>query len=80
MDSILNAEDVVIGFHPDGYRIDKTASAMTKYTKWEIDADNQWHNCKPVCFHSLPPSGWVAVDKFDNDGESSKINDEADII
>lgn len=65
MDTVLDAKDVVVGFHPDGYRIDKTTSAMNRYTKWEILKDNHWCNPKPVCFDSLPQQGWVAKDKFD---------------
>ena len=33
MDPVLNARNVVIGFHPAGYRIDKTASPMNLYIK-----------------------------------------------
>jgi hypothetical protein len=69
MDSILQAKDVTVGFHPDGYRIDKTASPMNRYTKWDILHDNQWCNSKPVCFDSLPQSGWIAVDKYDWDAK-----------
>ncbi|HDL08393.1 MAG TPA: hypothetical protein ENG35_06610 [Desulfobacteraceae bacterium] len=64
MDPVLNAKDVVVGFHPAGYRIDKTASPMNRYTKWDV-TENHWRNPKPVCFDSLPQSGWIAKDKFD---------------
>ncbi|MGE4285206.1 MAG: hypothetical protein AB7F23_01170 [Phycisphaerae bacterium] len=64
MDSIIDVENVQVGFHPDGYRIDRTASAMNRYTKWDIAPSNHWSNPRPVCFHSLPTSGWIAVDKF----------------
>lgn len=64
MDPILNAKDVLVGFHPDGYRIDKTASAMNRYTKWQILDGDQWKNPKPVCFESMPQHGWLAKDKF----------------
>ena len=67
MDSILRAKDVVVGFHPTGYRIDKTASPLNRYTKWDILQDNQWSNPKPVCFDSLPEQGWFKTDKFDWD-------------
>jgi hypothetical protein len=66
MDSMLKAGDVVTGFHPNGYRIDKTASPMNRYTKWDID-NNHWCNPKPVCFDSMPATGWVSVDKFNWD-------------
>ena len=58
-------EDINIGYHSDGYRIDKTASAMNRYTKWNISTDGKWDNPKPVCFHSLPETGWNKVDGFD---------------
>ncbi len=64
MSTVIEAREVVVGFHPVGYRIDKTASPMNRYTKWEI-RDNNWFNPKPVCFDSLPQSGWIAVEKFD---------------
>lgn len=77
MDSLLDAKDVVIGFHPDGYRIDKTGSPMNRYTKWDVLPNNRWLNPKPVCFDSLPQSGWMAVDKYDWDkrdiAKNSKI-------
>jgi hypothetical protein len=66
MDPVLNVKDVVIGFHPAGYRIDKTASPMNRYTKWNI-IESHWCNPKPVCFDSLPQHGWFAKDRFDLD-------------
>jgi len=36
MEQIFSLIEIEIGFHPDGYRIDKTASAMNRYTKWDI--------------------------------------------
>ena len=65
MNIILGAKDVVVGFHPDGYRIDKTGSPMNRYTKWKIIDEKQWCNPKPVCFDSLPENGWIKIDKFD---------------
>ena len=64
MDTTLNVRDVIVGFHPDGYRIDKTALPMNRYTKWQI-LQGHWCNPKPVCFDSLPQNGWIAKDKFD---------------
>ncbi len=64
----MNAIDVVTGFHPDGYRIDTTASPMNRYTKWDIE-NSRWCNPKPVCFDSLPAVGWVSVDEFNWDDE-----------
>ena len=67
MDPVLNVKNVTVGFHPDGYRIDKTAAPMNRYTKWEIIHGKGWCDPKPVCFDSLPKNGWVATDKFDWD-------------
>ena len=66
---MLMARDIEIGFHPDGYRIDKTASPMNRYTKWDITDSQNWCNPKPVCFESLPQQGWIEQDKFDWDNE-----------
>ena len=65
VDQIFKVTEIEIGFHPAGYRIDKTASAMNRYTKWEILQSNHWCNPKPVCFDSLPEQGWIKKDKFD---------------
>ena len=70
MNQTFKATDIKVGFHPEGYRIDKTASPMNRYTKWEISPEHQWHNPKPVCFDSLPPDGWFKKDKFDWDTPS----------
>lgn len=61
----LDAEEVTVGFHPSGYRIDKTASPMNRYTKWDILPGNRWRNPEPVCFGSLPSDGWFERDRFD---------------
>jgi hypothetical protein len=67
MDQTFEVKDITVGFHPDGYRIDKTASAMERYTQWEILPGNRWQNPRPVCFDSLPREGWFAKDRFDWD-------------
>ena len=67
MDQTLKATEVTIGFHPDGYRIDKTASPMDRYTRWDILPGNHWTHPRAVCFDSLPQNGWIAKDKFDWD-------------
>jgi len=67
MEQTLDAREVRVGFHPDGYRIDKTASAMNRYTKWQTKPGDRWRNPEPVCFDSLPQQGWLAIDKFDWD-------------
>ena len=61
----LPAEEIKVGFHPSGFRIDKTASPMNRYTKWTIDATGEWKNPEPVCFHSMPESGWWNCESFD---------------
>ena len=64
MNKIFNASDIKKGFHPEGYRIDKTASPIDFYTKWEITAEGTWINPMPACFHSLPQKGWYKSDSF----------------
>ena len=56
----LKARDIQIGFHPEGYRIDKTAAPMDLYTKWQITREGKWINPKPTCFDSMPQKGWYA--------------------
>ena len=63
MDTV-KVESVVVGFHPSGYRIDKTAEPVNYYTKWDL-IENHWKNPKPVSFHNLPQKGWIPKDKFD---------------
>ena len=67
MDKTLKVTEVEIGLHPEGYRIDKTASPMDRYTKWDILPGDKWQNPRPVCFDSLPLRGWLRKDKFDWD-------------
>ncbi len=67
MEQVFNAEQITVDFHPDAYRIDKTASPMNRYTKWEILPGNKWRNPEPVCFDTLPKEGWFAKDRFDWD-------------
>lgn len=52
------------GYHPDGFRIDKFTDPLNRYTKWEINRKGEWLNPKPVCFHSLPETGWIKTEKF----------------
>ena len=73
MNQTFTAAQIQIGYHPDGFRIDKTAQPLNRYTKWEIANPNQWKNPTPVCFDSLPPEGWTKVDSFDwNSPEATK--------
>jgi len=54
MDQTFNATEIKVGYHPDGYRIDKTASPMNRYTKWQIMRGNNWCNPKAVSFQGGP--------------------------
>jgi len=65
MDQTFRAVEIKVGFHPAGYRIDKTASPMNRYTKWNVVSGNRWCGPKPVCFDSLPQNGWFKKDRFD---------------
>jgi len=64
-ETCFEAAEIDVGFHPDGYRIDKTTSPMNRYTKWEVLPGNRWTHSTPVCFLSLPQKGWIKKDKFD---------------
>lgn len=65
----LSTDALSVGYHPEGFRIDKTAMPMYRYTRWTVDASGKWINPEPVCFSSLPVDGWYEVDGFDwNDG------------
>jgi len=59
------AGEIETGYHPQGYRIDKTTGPLNRYTRWTITPDGRWIDPKPVCFHSLPPDGWLKTDTFD---------------
>jgi len=58
MDKTFKVKDIQIGFHPEGYRIDKTAAPINFYTKWQITQEGKWINPKPTCFDSMPLEGW----------------------
>jgi hypothetical protein len=53
------------GFHPKGFRVDKTTSPINFYTKWRISDDGRWCDCKPVDYDALPPEGWLKSEGFD---------------
>jgi len=73
MEQTFNAAEINVGFHSDGYRIDKAASPMNFYTKWQITDDGRWLNPESVCFDSLPQHGWFAKDRFDwNESNSTE--------
>jgi len=67
MEQTFRAVEIEIGYHPDGYRIDKTASPMNLYTGWEISDDGSWHSPNPVDFAELPQNGWFKAKEFDWD-------------
>jgi hypothetical protein len=60
----MQANEIHIGYHPDGFRIDRTTAPMNRYTRWTILDDGGWANPRPVCFHALPEEGWVPVTSF----------------
>jgi len=55
----FKATEIEVGYHPDGFRIDKKASPLNFYTHWEISHEGEWKNPAPVCFDSLPAEGWI---------------------
>ena len=61
----FSAPEVKVAYHPDGFRIDKTASPLNRYTSWEITDGGKWRNPTPICFDSLPVEGWIKADSFD---------------
>jgi hypothetical protein len=67
VDQTFDVAEIEIGFHPAGYRIDKTASAMNRYTRWNVSPGKRWSDPKPVCFDSMPKKGWFKKDRFDWD-------------
>lgn len=68
MSQKLSSSKIEIGYHPDGYRIDKTASPLNFYTKWEISESGEWSNPKPVDFADMPEKGWFKSDGFQWEG------------
>ena len=67
MSETYSASEIKKGYHPGGYRIDKTASPMDYYTKWEITPEGKWINMKATCFDSMPQAGWHKAETFDRD-------------
>jgi hypothetical protein len=65
MAKTYNANEIDVGYHPQGYRIDKTASALNRYTRWTVTPEETWEHPRPVCFDSLPEGGWIRTEKFD---------------
>jgi len=64
MEQTFEAREVDIGYHPEGYRIDRTASPMNRYTRWRIRSDGHWIDPEPVCFDSMPQEGWLKAEGF----------------
>jgi len=67
MKETFRAKEIEIGYHPDGYRIDRTASPMNFYTQWKVDEDGTWHSPEPVDFDVFPETGWIKSEGFDWD-------------
>ena len=65
MQQTFEAREVDIGYHPEGYRIDRTASPMNRYTRWRITPDGHWVDPEPVCFDSMPQDGWLKAEGFE---------------
>lgn len=58
MTTTYDKSEIRKGFHPEGYKIDKSGSPMDFYTRWEISPEGPWSNPKPTCFDSMPDKGW----------------------
>ena len=74
MEQTFHIVQIGVGFHPDGYRIDKISSPIGPYTKWEISSGGQWCNPEPVHIEELPLNGWFKVDKFNWNGVERPID------
>ena len=71
MTRAFSADEIDIGYHPDGYRIDKTASPLNRYTRWGMASDGSWVNPEPVRFDSLPHEGWLKAEGFSWEGAAT---------
>jgi hypothetical protein len=69
----FKAQEINVGYHPDGFRIDKTTGPMERYTQWEISPEGTWSNPAPVCFHALPANGWHKADHFEWGGAGAPL-------
>jgi hypothetical protein len=65
VEQTFEARNIHVGYHPQGYRIDRTASPMNRYTRWRIAPDGRWGSPEPVCFDSMPRDGWLKAELFD---------------
>lgn len=59
MQRTFKANEIEIGYRPSGFKIDRTASPMDRYTRCDIDGKGNWHNCVPVRFDEMPTDGWI---------------------
>lgn len=57
------ASEIDTGYNPLGFKIDKGADPLNRYTQFKIDEHGKWINGKPVCFHSIPQEGWIRIEK-----------------
>lgn len=64
MEQTFEARGIDIGYHPEGYRIDRMASPMNRYTRWRITPDGHWLDPEAVCFDSMPQEGWLKAEGF----------------
>jgi hypothetical protein len=65
MKQSFNASEIKKGCHPEGYRIDKTASPHDFYTKWEITPGGKWINPNPHAFIQCRRKGGIKLMKSD---------------
>ncbi|MBD3390846.1 MAG: hypothetical protein GF418_02335 [Chitinivibrionales bacterium] len=65
MEESFPVAEIDVGCHPRGYRIDKTATPLNRYTRWELNDNGMWSNPVPVCFDALPEDGWMKCTGFD---------------
>jgi len=66
MSETFTAREIKMGFHPEGYYINKNTSPMDFYTKWQITPEGKWIEPKPTCFDSMPQQGWYKGEKPQN--------------
>jgi hypothetical protein len=67
MKETFKAEEIEVGYHPKGFRIDRATSPLNRYTRWEVTPEGEWVNPKPVSFHAMPEDGWLKAKGFDWD-------------
>ena len=65
MEKVYSVKEITTGFHPVGFRIDKTTSPINFYTKWQISEGGAWHSPEPVDFMAFPEKGRIKSEGFD---------------